>query len=147
MTADAYPGGQVKVARPPEVRVWAMMTHLAALLPLPLGRIVGPLIVWLIKRRDPWVAVEVRKVLNFQLSFIVWFVGNAVVGIILGALGSFRGPDFGHAILLVFLGLGVVLWLAAIVLVVRAAIAVCNDRPSHYPLSIPFLGSESRGQP
>lgn len=54
-----------------EVRQWAMLCHFAAFLGLvfPFGNLLGPLIVWQIKKDlDPFVDDQGREALNFQIS-------------------------------------------------------------------------------
>ena len=52
-----------------------MFTHLAAFsgfVGVPLGQILGPLVVWLIKREEfPFVAEQGKESLNFQITMII----------------------------------------------------------------------------
>jgi uncharacterized Tic20 family protein len=54
-----------------DARTWGMLAHLSAFaglfLPL-LGNIGGPLIVWLIKKDQPFVSREAKEALNFNIS-------------------------------------------------------------------------------
>ena len=55
----------------PEARQWAMFCHFAAFLGLviPFGNLLGPLIVWQIKKDlDPFVDDQGKEALNFQIS-------------------------------------------------------------------------------
>ncbi|MGE6792192.1 hypothetical protein SAMN05216206_1335 [Pseudomonas guineae] len=55
----------------PEARQWAMLCHFAAFLGLviPFGNLLGPLIVWQIKKDlDPFVDAQGKEALNFQIS-------------------------------------------------------------------------------
>ena len=55
----------------PEARQWAMFCHFAAFLGLviPFGNLLGPLIVWQIKKDlDPFVDAQGKEALNFQIS-------------------------------------------------------------------------------
>ncbi len=58
-----------------EERTWAMFTHLAAFsgfVGVPLGQILGPLVVWLIKREEfPFVNEQGKESLNFQITMII----------------------------------------------------------------------------
>ncbi len=60
-------------------RTWAMAAHLSALLLLILpafGNVIGPLIVWLVKRDTmPFVAQEGKEALNFQLTQTIILLG------------------------------------------------------------------------
>lgn len=54
-----------------EARQWAMFCHFAAFLGLvfPFGNLLGPLIVWQIKKDlDPFVDAQGKEALNFQIS-------------------------------------------------------------------------------
>ena len=54
-----------------EVRQWAMFCHFAAFIGLvfPFGNLLGPLVVWQIKKDlDPFVDAQGKEALNFQIS-------------------------------------------------------------------------------
>ncbi|BAN51262.1 DUF4870 domain-containing protein [Metapseudomonas resinovorans] len=54
-----------------EVRQWAMFCHFSAFLGLvfPFGNLLGPLIVWQIKKDlDPFVDAQGKEALNFQIT-------------------------------------------------------------------------------
>jgi uncharacterized Tic20 family protein len=59
-----------------QARIWGMLCHLSALVAmtgLPLGHIIGPLVVWLIKRKaHPFVNEQGKESLNFQLSMTLY---------------------------------------------------------------------------
>ncbi|MCA9296838.1 MAG: DUF4870 domain-containing protein, partial [Phycisphaerales bacterium] len=63
---------------PDNEHVWGMMCHLLALagLIVPIaGAILGPLIVWLMKKDEmPYVDDQGRESLNFQISWLIWGV-------------------------------------------------------------------------
>ncbi len=71
MTTDTPVEGYSK-----DERMWGMFCHLAALaafVGIPLGNILGPLIVWLIKRDEfPFVADQGKESLNFQISMSIY---------------------------------------------------------------------------
>lgn len=55
----------------PEARQMAMLCHLAALagLVIPFGNIVGPLVLWLVKKdADPFIDDQGKEALNFQIT-------------------------------------------------------------------------------
>lgn len=57
-----------------EERTWGMVCHLAALAGylFPFGNIIGPLIVWLIKKEEmPFVADQGKESLNFQITMAI----------------------------------------------------------------------------
>lgn len=54
-----------------EARQWAMLCHFAAFFGLvfPFGNLLGPLVVWQIKRDlDPFVDAQGKEAVNFQIS-------------------------------------------------------------------------------
>jgi len=77
-----------------EARQWAMFCHLAAFLGLvfPFGNLIGPLIVWQIKKDlDPFVDAQGKEALNFQISVAIAFMISVllmlvVVGFLLASL-------------------------------------------------------------
>ena len=105
---------------------WAMICHLSALagFVLPFGNLLGPLIVWLIKRPEmPMVDIHGKEVLNFQITFMI--------AAMLSGLSIF--------VLIGFLLLPVVV-IGALVLTIRAAIKVSNGELDYtYPWTIRFL--------
>jgi uncharacterized Tic20 family protein len=57
---------------------WGMLCHLLSLcqlLGIPLGNVIGPLVLWLVKRKeDPFVEVCGKESVNFQLSMTLYMV-------------------------------------------------------------------------
>ena len=68
-------------------RLWGMLCHLSALvgfLGVPFGNILGPLVVWLIKRNDSTVIDEAGKeALNAQIAATVYCMGAGLLCLIL----------------------------------------------------------------
>lgn len=108
------------------VRRWGMLCHLSALLALvgvPLGNLVGPLIVWLMKKNEfPFVDAQGKESLNFQMSMTLYGVVAAAASVIL------IGIPFLVAVVL-----------ADLVLVVVAALKVGNGEPFRYPFTLKIL--------
>ena len=104
-------------------RLWAMICHLAAFAGLLLpyaGFVVGPLIVWAIKKDEfPLVNDQGKESINFQISMLIY-----------GAVAA----------ALLFVGIGFLLvpaWaVAEIVLVIIAALAANNGEQYRYPLTL-----------
>lgn len=79
-----------------EQQTWRVLAHASAFIQLVgLPSLIGPLIVWLIKRDDPVVEPHAREALNFQLSLLIYFVAGVflafvaaltIVGIVLSAV-------------------------------------------------------------
>lgn len=109
-----------------EARNWGMFCHLSSLIlwiGVPFGNIIGPLVIWLLKKDEfPTVDVEGKESLNFQISMTLYAIAAAILIVI--AIGI---P------LLIAIGL------AQIVLVIVAAIKISNGEVYKYPFTIRFL--------
>jgi len=109
-----------------ETNTWAMFTHLSALsgyVGVPFGHIVGPLILWLIKKdQNPVLDAHGKEALNFQISSVIY-------GIV--------------AFLSIFVLIGFVLLpavvIANLVLTIVGAIKANNGELYRYPCTIRFL--------
>lgn len=104
---------------------WGMFAHLSALLTLiiPFGNVLGPLIIWLTKGKEsPYVAVQAREALNFQLTMVI----VAVVCFILSW------------ILIGFLLLAIAI-VVDLVFVIIAAIAASNGVIYRYPYTLRLI--------
>lgn len=106
-------------------RQWAMFCHLSALSGylIPFGHIIGPLIVWLIKKDEmPLVNEQGKEALNFQISMTMWmFVAFLLIFVLIGFL------------------LLPALALAHLILTIIGAVRANNGETYHYPLTIRFL--------
>lgn len=105
---------------------WGMLCHLSALcilLGVPFGQILGPLVVWLIKKDEhPFVDDQGRESLNFQLSMLIYTVGSAFL-----------------ICLCVGIALIVMLALLNFIFVIVASIRAANGEAYRYPMTIRFL--------
>lgn len=87
------------------------------------GNIVGPLILWLIKKADsPYLDAHGKEVLNFQISFAIY--------------GLIAFLSFFVLIGFILLPVVVVAW---IVFVIIGAIKASEGKLYRYPLTIRFL--------
>jgi uncharacterized Tic20 family protein len=103
-------------------RTWDVLCHISALagFVVPFGNILGPLILWLIKRQElPSVDAHGKEALNFQISVTIYMAVAAVLMLVI--IGFF-----------LMIGIAV----AAIVLVVIAAVKASNGELYRYPLTI-----------
>ncbi|MFC5524933.1 DUF4870 domain-containing protein [Rhodanobacter ginsengisoli] len=74
-----------------EERQWAMFAHLSALfgLVIPLGSIIGPLVIWLIKKDTmPFVNDQGKEALNFNITvaiaaIVCWILVFVLIGFLL----------------------------------------------------------------
>ncbi len=109
---------------PNTVRNWAMAAHISAFAVLVVGiPVVGPLVVWLLKREEhPFVDEQGKEAVNFNLSMLLY-------GIVAG--------------ILVLVGIGLVLLpvvlVAWFVLTVIAAVKAANGEHHRYPVTIRFV--------
>ncbi len=107
-------------------RTWGMLCHLSALstyVGVPFGNLAGPLLVWLLKRKEfPFVDEQGKEALNFQLSMTLYFILAALLIVVL--VGFF-----------LLLALAVFHVIAVIVAAVRAN----EGRSFRYPLTVRFL--------
>lgn len=108
-----------------EERQWAMFAHLAALAGfiIPLGNIIGPLVVWLIKRDTmPFVADQGKEALNFQITVTIAAVISMILIVVL----------IGFA--LIFL-----VGLAALILTIIAAVKANEGVSYRYPFTLRLI--------
>ncbi|MHC4562163.1 MAG: DUF4870 domain-containing protein [Planctomycetota bacterium] len=105
---------------------WAMFCHLSALamfLGIPFANILGPLILWLIKKdAHPFVNVQGKEALNFQISMSIYILVS---------------------IPLFFICVGYFVMLAVVicdvVFLIMASIASSKGQAYRYPLTIRFI--------
>ena len=116
---------EVSVA-PKQERTWAIFCHLSsfvAFIGVPFGNILGPLVIWLVKKGEmPLVDEEGKESLNFQISMTIY---TAV------------------AFILCFVAIGFLLIvpiiLGNIIFVIIASVKTSNGEKFHYPCTIRFI--------
>jgi uncharacterized Tic20 family protein len=108
-------------------RQWAMGCHLIALcgivIPVPSANLLGPLILWLIKREDgAFIDEQGKESLNFQISLFIYALACVVLAVI---------------------GIGILLLLPlaifGLVCVIIAAIKASEGISFRYPACIRFI--------
>jgi uncharacterized Tic20 family protein len=112
-------------ATPTDERNWAMFCHLSALAGfiIPFGNVVGPLILWSMKKdHSELVDREGKKSINFQISITIYIFVSAI---------------------LVFIGIGILLLIALgllnLIFVVMAIVKTLNGEDYQYPLSLKII--------
>jgi uncharacterized Tic20 family protein len=112
---------------------WAMFCHLSGLaglsvlLPV-IGGVVAPLIIWQLKLDEyPFVAEQGRRVVNFQLSMLL-YVSVIIIICFASIIGAFLVP-------VVFCIYGLV----DVIFVLIAAVKANKGQHYRYPLSIRFF--------
>jgi uncharacterized Tic20 family protein len=109
-----------------KAQTWGMLCHLTALsmfIGVPFGNLIGPLVVWFIKKNEyPLVDEQGKESLNFQLSMTIY-------SIIAGLL------------CFIFIGfvLLAVLVIVDLILVIKASVRTSNGQEYLYPFTIRFL--------
>jgi uncharacterized Tic20 family protein len=109
-----------------DVRTWCVLCHASALLGLFfhfLGHILGPLIVWLLKRGDsPEIDAHGKESLNFQISMLIYDAIAAILCLVLIGIPILIG-----------------LWILNTVLVLIASIQASEGKFYRYPITIRLI--------
>ena len=109
-----------------DVRMWNVLCHATALAGFFVpwaGHILGPLIVWLVKRNDsPEIDQHGKESLNFQISMLIY---NVIAGVLCLVL-------IGFVIL-------AILHILNLVLVIIASIQASEGKLYRYPLAIRLI--------
>lgn len=117
-----------------QAHTWGMLCHLSALsafisfplnglLIIPFGHLLGPLIVWLIKKNEhPFIDQQGKEALNFQISMTIYSI-----------------PAFMLVFVLIGFFLLALLAILDVVLVVIASVKTSNGESYRYPFTIRFI--------
>jgi uncharacterized Tic20 family protein len=101
----------------------AMLSHLSAFVAfVGIPSLVGPLVVWLLNRDDPYVEAQAKDALNFNISFLLYGMAAAISIIVL--IGIVALPAV------------IVTWF---VLVIVASVKAANGENYQYPFTIQFV--------
>lgn len=125
------PSPQPSIAPAPTVadeRMWAMLGHLSAFSAFitGIGCVLGPLIVWLVKRDTmPFAAEQAKEALNFNITAVI----------AAAALGLFTIITLGIGLLIV-IPLGFVLFVGWLVLTIVAAVKANSGEHYRYPFTL-----------
>lgn len=110
----------------PEKQKWGAGIHLAALigLLLPLGLVLGPLLVWMLKKNDnQYFDIEGKKAVNFQLTILV----SAFVAVLISLL------------IKPVLSIAFMIGLAGVVFAIMAGFMTYKGKTFNYPFSFKFI--------
>ena len=103
-----------------ESRNWATFAHLSAFVMfLGIPSLIGPLVVWLAKRDDPYVEAQTKEALNFNISMLIYAIAAGIS--ILLVIGIIALPA---------------VFIAWFVLVIVAAIRSADGEQYRYPFTI-----------
>src|SRR5437762_13030575 len=109
-----------------EVCTWCVLCHASALLGLFFhffGHLLGPLIVWLIKREmSPEIDANGKESLNFQISMLIY---DVIAGIL--------------CIVLIGIPILIALWVLNTVFVIIASVKASEGTLYRYPFTIRFI--------
>jgi uncharacterized protein len=109
-----------------DARMWAMFCHISALavfvIPF-VGHILGPLLIWILKKEEfPFVDDQGKEALNFQISITIYgIISSILIFIVIG------------------IPILIVLGLFALIMVVIAAISAYDGKAYRYPLTIRII--------
>ncbi len=113
-------------------RTWALLGHLSAFsafFTAGFGCVLGPLVVWLVKRDSlPFAADQAREALNFNLTALIVWIALWIITIGTFGIGIFLTLPLGLALLCVW-----------IVLTIVAAINANNGQTYRYPLTLRLI--------
>jgi uncharacterized Tic20 family protein len=115
--------GSAASAPTQDERTWGLVAHLSALAGLMapgVGNVLGPLVVWLVKReQSAFVEAEAREALNFNITV---FIGYAIC----------------IPFVLMFIGIlmGIALFIYWLVMTILAAIKAGEGIPYRYPFAL-----------
>jgi hypothetical protein len=115
-----------------QARTWNMLCHLSALAGyiIPFGNVLGPLLIWQIKKNEfPSVEEHGKAALNFQLTVLI----ALFVSIIASVLLSF--VCIGFLLIPVVVAVG----LCGLIFAIIAAIKASNGEAYRYPWSLKLI--------
>lgn len=109
-----------------------MFCHLSALsgLVVPLGNVLGPLLIWQIKKNEiPSVEIHGKAALNFQLTILIVVVGGVMVAVPLSLL------CIGYLFIPVLFAVG----LCGLILPIIAGVKANDGTVYKYPFSLELI--------
>jgi uncharacterized Tic20 family protein len=109
-----------------EERNWGMAAHLSsftAYVGVPLGHIVGPLVVWLIKKDQyPFVESCGKESINYGISMSIYYIISAIL-----------------CFVLIGIPMVIALFIFDIIVTISAAMAASNGQQYRYPAIFRFI--------
>jgi len=114
--------------------MWQVLAHASAFVQvIGIPSLVGPLVVWLIKRDDPAVEPHARTALNFQLSLLIYFIVGGIIGVI------FAITVIGLVVAIPIFIFLFVLIILELIFALMASLAASRGELYHYPMSIELI--------
>ena len=114
-----------------EERTWALLGHLSALSAFisGFGCVIGPLIVWLVKRDTlPFAGDQAKEALNFNITVLIAGAALVLLTVITIGIGA-----------LLTVPLGVVLFFYWLIFTIIAAINASNGVRYRYPMTLRLI--------
>lgn len=109
-----------------DARLWGMLCHLSALSALigtPFGNIIGPLVIWLLKKNDyAFVDDQGKESLNFQITMSIFALAAAVL-----------------ILLLIGIPIIIAILIIDVIFTIIASIQANDGKLYRYPYSIKFI--------
>jgi uncharacterized protein len=120
----SQPGGPTS-----DDRNWAVIAHLSALITIiGIPSLVGPLVVWLVKRDQPFVNEHGREALNFNITILIYVVVLIVITIVTLGIG-----------VILTIPAGIVLFILWLIFLIQGAMAASRGQSYRYPLTFRFI--------
>ncbi len=107
------------------LKQWTLLAHLSGFVGFifPLGNILGPLIIWLLKKEQSQLLEEhAREALNFQISIAIYALVASILFVVI--IGMVLLP---------------VIIIIQIILMIKAALAADKNEFYRYPFTIRFI--------
>ena len=128
-TSPPAPQPPVPPGNESQARTWNMLCHLSALAGyiIPFGNVLGPLIIWQIKKNEfPSVEEHGKAALNFQITVLIGVLIGITAAVLLSAV----------CIGFLFIPVVVAIGLCGLIFAVIAGIKANNGEPYRYPWSL-----------
>lgn len=106
-------------------RTWGMLCHLLAFagIVVPFGNIIGPLVMWLVKKEESaFVDYHGKEALNFQITVTLATIASLLLSFVI-----------------IGIPLLVLVWLANIVFIILATVAANKGEYYRYPVSLRLI--------
>lgn len=114
--------------------MWQVLSHASAFIQvIGIPSLVGPLVVWLIKRDDPVVEPHARAALNFQLSVLIYFIAGSILAFL------FAVTVIGLVVTIPLVIALIALFLLELVFALLASLAASRGELYNYPLNLDLI--------
>jgi uncharacterized Tic20 family protein len=125
-----------------EAKKWSAFIHLGTLLGyvFPFGHILGPIIIWMIKKdSDPFIDENGKSAINFQISFTIYSIIICMIFFFAAFAFAFASSEAGIIFIPMLFLFIFVFFLIEIIFIALGASSAYNGKVYRYPLTIRFL--------